>query len=443
MASYIPQKATDGLHPAGRNFLLAVRSKFIPLLPYLPLVLIFCFVLFMPSPRLGSGLSKMQLQEMGDVNKRIIFSVAFLIAGLGLLKRRGAFSHFLSENKILVILVVYSLLTVLWASSPTVAFKRWVQFAGFLAVIWCALLPPDSPKKILLILRSLFSVAVLYSAFVSIFLPEISVDLATGAWRGIFSHKNILGQVTAISLILWLPALSDSQTLRSKFWGLINVIAAFALLLKSDSKTALVIILFIFSWWAILKFPFRREIKMLLVPLPLFLFLFWVINLQSAGFDEMVFSSLQRDNSFTGRTVLWQTFIQNIGEHSFIGTGYNSFWISTNENAHRLIQQLGWDPGQAHNGYLDVLNELGIVGGIIFLIFILQTLYRTRRYQLINKELGAVFFFIILSQLFYNYLETSFCRSSSLGWLIVLVAAIVSSHRPIAAEKPGEPQAVE
>lgn len=119
--------------------------------------------------------------------------------------------------------------------------------------------------------------------------------------------------------------------------------------------------------------------------------------------------------------------METAGAHTLFGSGFNSFWISNNENAQHLIQKLGWDPGQAHNGYLDILNELGIIGGVIFGLFLLQTLIRTRRYRYIDREVGTVLFFTIFSQILYNYVETSFCRISSLGWLVVLVAAVMAS----------------
>ncbi len=442
MASIHPKKTHDDLPPAGQSFLLQMRREWLPLLHFLPLLMIIAFVLFMPSPRLGTGMTKMQLQAMGDMNKRIIFSLAFLLAGFALLRCRGATKQFVNENKMLVLLVIYTGLTVLWASSPAVAFKRWAQFAGFLLVIWCALLPADSPKKILTLLRFLFATALLASILAAFIRPAMTIEPATGAWRGIFSHKNILGQVTVLAMILWLPALSEAKSAKTRFYTLIILTTAFMLLLKSNSKTALVIFLIIFSWWAVFKFPLRREIKILLLPIPVLLILFWMLNFQNASLDEMVFSTLQRDTSFTGRTILWKAFTENIGAQTVFGSGYNSFWISSNDIAGHLIQQLGWDPGQAHNGYLDILNELGVAGALIFLFFIIKSTRQSWRLMLRETELGVVCFFMMLAQILNNYVETSFCRSSSLGWLVVLIMACIAAHRDFAANTP-EPSANE
>lgn len=426
MAYASQSQAQQNLHPALRNFLLGLRYKFMPLLHYLPLILVFSFVLFAPSPRMGTDLTKMELQAMGDMNKRIIFSIAFFLAILAILHKHGAFKRFLVEQKVLVLLLAYAFLTVFWASSSSVALKRWFQFAGYVTVIWCALLPAGSPRRILKILRFLFTSAIFLSLVMSLLGKGHSID-ANGAWRGLFSHKNILGQVCAITLIMWLPAFTSKNSWRLWLYALASSLITFFMLLKSNSATALVIFVLAFVGWIIFYLPFRREIKAVLLPIPAFLFLFWVTNFQVTTIEDMFFNSLHRETSFTGRTVLWEAFMETAGAHTLFGSGFNSFWISNNENAQHLIQKLGWDPGQAHNGYLDILNELGIIGGVIFGLFLLQTLIRTRRYRYIDREVGTVLFFTIFSQILYNYVETSFCRISSLGWLVVLVAAVMAS----------------
>ncbi|KAA3658396.1 MAG: O-antigen ligase family protein [Calditrichaeota bacterium] len=438
MAPVSNSQNVQNLHPAMAHFLQGIRYKVLPLLHYLPLVLIFAFVLYMPSPRLGTDLTKMELQAMGDVNKRIIFSLAFLIAFIGIIRKPGALKHYLMEPRLLLVLLIYALLTVLWASSTIVAFKRWMQFAGFLLVVWCALLPEGSPGRILNILRFLFTTALVLSLIYSLLGKANSIEITTGAWRGIFSHKNILGQVSAITLILWFPTFSSLNSWKVWLLGLLSSVMALFLLLKSDSATAFVIFALVFLGWVIFYLPFRREIKYFLVPVPFLIFLFWITNFQKTGIDEMFFNTLNRDTSFTGRTVLWEAFLENTGSHTLFGSGYNSFWISTNKTAQNLIQQLGWDPGQAHNGYLDILNELGLIGGVLFGLFLLQALIRTRRYQNIDREVGTVLFFIMLSQILYNYVETSFCRSSSLGWLATLVSAVIASHVLNRQKKAGE-----
>ena len=404
-----------------------------PFLYFVPLIIIISFVLYVPSPRLGTNMTKMELQAVGDLKKRIIFSLAFIMAAIALFRRRGALTSFIQQNKVLVFLVIYAGFTVLWASSSMVAFKRWIQFAGFLLVIWCALIPDDAPRKIVAILRFLFVIA-LFASIAAVFIhPALGVDLSSGAWRGIFSHKNILGQVTALALILWLPALAGEQSIKKRIFNLMVIAMALLLLIKSNSKTALVISVVISLGWVMSKMPVRRELKMLLLPIPVLLLLFWMINFQNSTIDEMFISTLQRDTSFTGRTILWNAFTENIGAKTFLGSGYNSFWISGNNTAGHLIQQLGWDPGQAHNGYLDIVNELGIFGAIIFIIFLLKTLLQTWRFSHHDAKIGGICFLMIIAQILYNFVETSFCRSSSLGWLVVLVLACIATYREFTA----------
>ncbi|MBK7051098.1 MAG: hypothetical protein IPH54_10075 [Rhodoferax sp.] len=44
------------------------------------------------------------------------------------------------------------------------------------------------------------------------------------------------------------------------------------------------------------------------------------------------------------------------------GGGYGGFWDISGERILYITRQLGFAPIQAHNGYLDIFNDLGYIG---------------------------------------------------------------------------------
>src|SRR5690606_36617520 len=64
----------------------------------------------------------------------------------------------------------------------------------------------------------------------------------------------------------------------------------------------------------------------------------------------------------TGRTDIWDLVLLEAGKHPWAGIGYGAFWLGMESPSQYIIDALYWIPLQAHNGYLDVYNELGVIG---------------------------------------------------------------------------------
>lgn len=75
------------------------------------------------------------------------------------------------------------------------------------------------------------------------------------------------------------------------------------------------------------------------------------------------------DTSSTGRVALWQEAIENITERPFFGTGLGNYILAVRPaESYRT-------PYYAHNLYLDVATELGLMGLLFFLLIIFIPLY--------------------------------------------------------------------
>lgn len=118
--------------------------------------------------------------------------------------------------------------------------------------------------------------------------------------------------------------------------------------------------------------------------------------------------------------------LEAIEGYPIFGVGYNSFWVGEVGLSNVFISER-WGLRQAHNGYIDVLNELGIIG--LFLLTALLTQSLIRSYQLMkrNPYIGSAFVLIILMAILSNFMESSFCRQTSLYWTMFLIAFVAMS----------------
>ena len=132
-----------------------------------------------------------------------------------------------------------------------------------------------------------------------------------------------------------------------------------------------------------------------------------------------------RDPTLTGRTNIWKAVL-SMHTNPLVGTGYESFWLGP--RLKDVWAQTGSGINEAHDGYLEVYLNQGLVG-----IFLLGG-FLTSSYRSITRGLSA---FSSLGSLtlalwtilpFYNISESAF--KGQLLWVIFLLGAIVVPRAP-------------
>ena len=76
---------------------------------------------------------------------------------------------------------------------------------------------------------------------------------------------------------------------------------------------------------------------------------------------------LGKDPTLTGRTDIWGYVIPDIYRRPFLGWGYAAFWSTENPEAWKIADALHWFAPQAHNGVLEILLSVGLIGAVFFL----------------------------------------------------------------------------
>jgi O-antigen ligase len=241
-------------------------------------------------------------------------------------------------------------------------------------VITAALLHCDSINEIIRYLKYILSAYLIISILSILFVPG-AMDTIPGAWRGLTPQKNHLGQVSLINLIFWLH-LAFSKNTTEKLYSIAMVGLSLVLLLGSKSTTSLITMFLLFSIWIVLAADRKiRTLKVGRVLLLLAVAFFFSSAMITFALGKEVLMELpgffNKDITFTGRTDLWYEILQEVKNHPLIGAGFEGYWIVENENLLALYNKFVWLPRQAHMGYLDLLNETGLIGiGLFFCMVI-------------------------------------------------------------------------
>jgi exopolysaccharide production protein ExoQ len=80
---------------------------------------------------------------------------------------------------------------------------------------------------------------------------------------------------------------------------------------------------------------------------------------------------LGKDATLTGRTVLWQIALNEIGKRPFFGTGYYAFWLQGNLLAESIWRFFSIESRMGfsfHDTYLEFAVELGWIGVALLVV---------------------------------------------------------------------------
>jgi len=86
----------------------------------------------------------------------------------------------------------------------------------------------------------------------------------------------------------------------------------------------------------------------------------WVWNSDSA----VILEALGKDPSLTGRTLIWEALMRKVAERPWTGYGFSAFWGEDSIPALEIRLETQWPVPSAHNGWIDLLVQLGWPGAI-------------------------------------------------------------------------------
>ena len=181
--------------------------------------------------------------------------------------------------------------------------------------------------------------------------------------RGIFSHKNGLGQVMAVGALASLGGIRISRG-RKRLFKILTLILFIILAFFSKSTTALLMIFFFCTVGGVIALFQKGGIASILSVTSIIL-LVPVVGIVSLDTDTAL-GLIGKDQTLTGRTELWSYLIYYIQQRPILGWGYSAFWSNNNPAAIEISTVLRW-ASQAHNAAIGMLLEVGIVGLAFFL----------------------------------------------------------------------------
>lgn len=407
---------------------------------WIPLIWMLILASRLPSQWVGyyTASSAQAAYEDGNPLDRLIYTVLIVLALRTLVSRSVKWDKVIGENFPLAALLGFALLSVAWSDFPFISIRHWIRDSGSYLVMLVALTEDNPAQAIEMLIRRLGYFLIPLSVVLIKYYPQFGTDYSfwTGAkyYVGVTTNKNLLGVLCLISglYFFWefMGHWSGRKERRAREIMVIDIaffgMTLWLLNLANSSTSSLCL----FTGCLLIagsrtKFIQQNPSRLkTIIPVVLFLLVFF----DQIGLREAVTHMVDRNTTFTGRTELWE-YLDKSGAYTLLGAGYESFWLGPRlDKIWALFAVL---PNEAHNGYLEVWLNLGLVGLLILFAYLLTAYFKICS-RLRTSPSSAIFgltFWIIL--LFYNITEAAF-KNGHILWLTFLM---VNTHLSTAQEE--------
>ena len=406
---------------------------------WVPVIWLFFLGSRLPSQWLGGqvGLAAQALEEGNPFDRTI--SSALILLAIGILLSRSFNWHgFFRRNLALMSLLFFALISVCWSDFPFVSLKRWLRDLGNYLVILVVLSDAHPLEAVRTVLRRLFFLLIPLSVVLIKYYPELgkSWDSWTGIaqYSGVTTGKNMLGVLCLVSGLFffwdtvtrWCDR-KERQTRRIILVNLAFIAMTLWLLEMSNSATSricLVIGCLVIAAAHSKSVQRRPALLTALIPIGICGYLVLAFGF-GVDINALVAAAVGRDPTLTDRTKIW-SFLLSMKTSPLVGTGYESFWLGPRLQWFWQNADLG-HINEAHNGYLEVYLNLGIIGLSLLGCFLIAS-YRTICRELESfSSLASLSLAMWTVLLFYSVTEAGF--RSGLMWLTFLAGAVVVPQR--------------
>jgi len=268
-----------------------------------------------------------------------------------------------------------------------------------------------------------------------------------GPIEGIVASRNLLGFLALLGVIVFLAQVVASIRRRAwgaGLWSSTWLLVALLTLALTRSATvivacALVLAVFVFALWARYSGPWGRRVVYLVAAASVTGVVFALLS-----YTPQILGALGRGQTLTGRTNIWASVVELALERPLLGWGWVGYWAPWVEPFKDIFEHGGVVYLQAHNAWLDVWLQTGLVGVLAFTALTLSTLGRSwlfaiKRPPALAPPATLAPFSMVPLLLTTALLAQGLAESRLLieyGWVLLVVLAVVTKRR---RPKPAAP----
>lgn len=201
-----------------------------------------------------------------------------------------------------------------------------------------------------------------------------------GPIQGLFGNSVLLGFTALLGLIVFGLQFANRDVGRFKGWFWVGLSALLLMLTRSATVWVALIVTAIalgFALWArtLGETPTGYRSRTPLYATATALILAGIAAITFAR--GPLFGLLGKSSDLTGRLETWQKVIELAQQKPWFGWGWISYWAPWVEPFESLDTKNHIQVMHAHNAWLDVWLQVGIIGAVLFTLLVVSTFWRS------------------------------------------------------------------
>ncbi|MCB0478502.1 MAG: O-antigen ligase family protein [Crocinitomicaceae bacterium] len=334
--------------------------------------------------------------------------------------------------------LIIAWITILWADNPALAVQKTLSYTFIVTIIpvlfiQCFQDDDEFLKDIFYLFTSLFLVGLVLKYV----LPEFVIMEKNARFTGLLGNPNGIGIFITLAFI-YFQILLRTGIVKFNRWDLILFyIGLFASLYFCKSRTAMMTVIIFYAlnliynyshfigWLFFFTLAYMYEFILEAIP----------VVTDFLGFSEdLRVENVDKIKRGSGRDIAWKFAWDNIKDHMFWGHGVSATEELYIKN-YRTLSMLGHE-GNAHNSYLTIWYDTGIVGLLSLLLGIITYFIKvSKELPFVMPSLFAVFFSINYE----SWLSASLNPFTTMFLMIAtLLGYIAIDYLPLKVEKDEE-----
>lgn len=405
----------------------------------------------------------------------ILSALIVIASAVVLIRLKPASLSWHNLPKSLLAFLGFAILSISWSAyRPESALGTFIQLATTLVAVFLAfaLTWDEFFKALATSLRYLLLGSLLFELIISIFVRHpvyiwwVDAPAAgekplkllmwsrdqlfdLGPIQGLFGNSVLLGFAALLGLIVFGLQFANGDVSRIKGWFWVALSALLLALTRSATVGVALIITAValgFALWArrLGETPTGYRSR---TPLYASATVIILAGLAAVTFArDFVFGLLGKSSDLTGRIETWQKVIELAQQKPWFGWGWISYWAPWVEPFKSLDTKNHIQVMHAHNAWLDVWLQVGIVGLVIFASLVISTFWRSwftavdRPRRFVNETLPFTVTSLAPFLMMVALIVQSLTESRILvegGWVLLVVFAVKTKIDYLKPATPG------
>ncbi|MGC8550179.1 MAG: O-antigen ligase family protein [Acidobacteriaceae bacterium] len=387
-----------------------------------------------PSVALATNLAQpTALMKVGGIASQALIygAIAALCA-----RRWRLLERALPAATLALLLVGWVLCSTLWSVDPLLTARRAPEFAlaAMFGLYLTVRYPAERQLRIFWWAMVLLAIGTVMVAYL---MPSYGLDLSAGHhadWKGVFTQKNACGRVMV---------LATAVLLAGRRWGWKEWAsgALFVLVLvKSGSRGAWGLEAVLLGGAGMFLVSVRCAGRIRGAVLGLMALVAATAGVLVMVFRDALIAAMGRNTTLSGRAEIWHAVWPFVMQRPWLGWGYEAFWRGWTGPSFQVSAAVHFLVFHAHNGYLDVWLQTGLVGLVLFVAAYGQACLRVWR-RVERGQMAELLWPLCLLLIvgLYGLDENTVLVPNGIFWMLFVMATVSLRGAWVRASMPAMP----